>query len=361
MSAPPSLPPARRRFVLPLAALLLVVLRLVLPPAAIESAYSRGLFPLLRTVGDALLGWVPFPLFYLFWLGALLVIASWLWRVFRRRGAARWRELGYGLLRGASLLVVWFLLGWGFNYGRRPVTEVMEFTPYDLSLDELRQRVHGEAAALGELRDRIRVDTHALVAADLVADPEPGVRTALAAALATEGYPTPGRPRARRLYPRGILLRLSTAGVYWPFVAEGHVDAGLHPVQVPSVMAHELAHAYGFGDEGVCSFWAVLAAEHADDPRLRYPLRLGYWRRLAGRLRVAEPEAYWAWRQTDLHPGIRNDLAAIYANAARYEDIAPAVRDATYGAYLRAQGIHDGLLNYGTVIRLVEGERRRRR
>lgn len=154
-------------------------------------------------------------------------------------------------------------------------------------------------------------------------------------------------------------MRLGTAGVYWPWAAQGNYDAGLHPLQQPAVLAHELAHAYGFGDEGTCSFWAWLAAAEASDPLLRYTLELAYWRQIAGLLRYADPEGYLRWRQENLDPGIRNDLEAIYANGALYEDIAPALRDATYTAYLKAQGIHEGLLNYGRVVRLVEGYRKR--
>ena len=341
-----------RPFLLPLLALLCVLLRLLLPASVIEYGYGRGLFVGLRTAFDALLGWVPFPLFYLFWA----FVVYWLVTTVRRG----WAGLGGRLLGAVSALIVWFLLGWGFNYGRLPVQQVMGFTPYDMTVDELRARVYTESVELAALRARITPDTLALGAGDFPERLEAAVRPLLAAALTAEGYPAPGRPHARRLHPRGLLLRLSTAGVYWPFVGEGNVDAGLHPIQQPAVMAHELAHAYGFGDEGVCSFWGWLAGLRAyDEPALAYAIRLGYWRRIAGRLRSVEPDAYWAWRLAELDPGIRNDLQAIYDNSAKYQDIAPALRDATYGTYLRVQGIHDGLLNYGTVVRLVEGYRGR--
>ncbi len=347
----------RSRLVLPLLAVGLVLARLLLPASTIESVYSRGVFSLLRTVFDTLLGWVPFPLFYLFWGLIAYLLLRLILRLRLLSGRARWSEFGWSLLRFVSLLVVWFLTAWGFNYGRQPVEEVMRFTPYDMTVDELRERVYTEATELARLRRQITSDTLALTAVDFPADLESAVRPLLAAALVAEGYPAPGRPHARHLYPKGILLRLSTAGVYWPFAGEGNIDAGLHPIQQPSVMAHELAHAYGFGDEGVCSFWGWLAGLQADTPSLAYAIRLGYWRRVAGRLRSVEPDAYWDWRLAELDPGIRNDLEAIYENAARYQDFAPALRDATYGTYLQLQGIQDGLLNYGTVVRLVEGWR----
>ncbi len=337
-------------------ALVSVGLRVALPPQAVESLYSRGLFPVIRTGLDATLTRSPLPLFYLFLLVLLAVVAYGTLRLVRRGWS--WRALVYGSTRLLSILLVSFLWLWGYNYGRQPVEESMSFTRYQPTLDELREEVYATASRLAEYRQAVSRDTQALASARFPVDLEATLRPLVANALARHGYPAPGTPRGRQLLPRGILLRLGTAGVYWPWAAEGNIDAGLHPLQKPAVLAHELAHAYGFGDEGTCSFWAYLAAAQTKDPLLRYALELAYWRQIAGLLRYADPEAYLAWREAELDPGIRNDLTAIYANGELYQDLAPALRDATYATYLRAQGIHEGLLNYGRVVELVEGYRR---
>lgn len=346
-----------------LVALLLVGMRLLAPPPFIESVYSRGLFPILRYGWDFTLPLLsPVPLYYLFWG----LVIWWIWATVRRC-RARAKEAGWGtalgfflrrLLNAISGLVAVFLLVWGFNYGRQDVDEKMGFSRYQPSLEELRRSVHEGARELANWRSQIMSDSAALTAADLPEDPYLAVRGLVREALRDHDYPDPGRPQGRQLRPEGILMRFSTAGVYWPWVGESNIDAGLHPLQKPAVMAHELAHAYGFGDEGTCTFWAWLAGQRTKDPALAYAFRLAYWRRLAGRLRMAEPEVYAEWRATSLDPGIRADLQAIYTNSARFEDIAPAIRNATYNTYLKAQGVQDGLLNYGTVVQLVEGYRK---
>jgi len=341
-----------------------LIMRAVLPAQMIERMYSRGLFVGLRGIWDYTLPLLPIPLFYVFWVAVL----AWLVRtviVFRRgrrmqgKVKGRWRSLVLRFLNGAAMLVVVFLLGWGFNYGRLPVDHSMGFTRYQPTLDELRQRVYDDAAELAILRQKVSSDSAAIGAAVFSPKLESEIRSALATALKVAGYPVAGRPRVRQLVPKGILLRLSTAGVYWPWAGEGNIDAGLHPLQKPAVMAHELAHAYGFGDEGTCTFWAWLAGRQSTDSAVHYAIQLSYWRRLAGKLRQQEPDAYWAWRAANLDPGVRNDLQAIYDNSELYQDIAPVVRDAAYDTYLKTQGIHEGLLNYGTVVGLVEGYRRR--
>lgn len=265
-----------------------------------------------------------------------------------------------GLTNGIALLVTVFLLCWGFNYGRQEVTTVMGFSDYRPTLTELRTRVRAQARHLAILRQQLGRDTLALTAEDFPADLEATIRPLIEAALMRHGYPAPGRPRLRQLRPEGVLLHWSTAGVYWPWAGESNLDAGLHPLQKPAVAAHELAHAYGFGDEGTCTFWAWLAGRETRDPALEYAFGLAYWRRIAGKLHQLEPAAYQAWRADSLASGIRQDLAAIYANGARFRDIAPAIRHATYNTYLKAQGIEEGTLNYGRVVRLVEGYRKAR-
>ena len=341
-------------WLLPAAATLL--LRLLAPAQLVEEYYSRRAFLGVRTVLDATVSRLPFPLFYLFWFILLAVVVSAVRRTLRNGWS--WRSFLYRSTRLLSILLLLFLWLWGFNYGRVPVEAGIGFERYQPTVDELRDRVYASAADLSAYRKKITRDTHALDDAHFPSDLEESIRPLVVAALHHQGYPAAGKPRGWQLLPKGILLRLGTAGVYWPWAAEGNIDAGLHPLQKPAVLGHELAHAYGFGDEGTCSFWAYLAAGETRDPLLRYSLELSYWRQIAGLLRYADPENYLQWRQEKLDPGIRNDLQAIYDNGELYQDLAPVLRDATYSAYLKAQGIHEGLLNYGRVVELVEGYRR---
>jgi hypothetical protein len=153
-------------------------------------------------------------------------------------------------------------------------------------------------------------------------------------------------------------LRISTAGVYIPFTGEGNIDPGLHYLQLPFVMAHEMSHAYGFGDEGTCNFLAYLACTQSEDLFLKYVGHLYYWRYVASDYREFQPEAYKDFFET-LPVGVKSDLAAIRQEMDKYPDIFPAVRDAAYTAYLQAQGIQEGLKNYDRVIMMVHAWKKR--
>lgn len=351
------LPPAPGLRYALIALAITLTLRGLAGPDLIEGWYSRGFFPVFRSVWDFLFTWFPLPLFWVFWLFVLAQVLL-LIRAARRVKLPALTKVLFvfrGILHFLAWVVVAFFWCWGFNYGRQPVEATLGFAPYALTYDELSTKVYKEAAALARLRQTIHPDTTPLPDRLFPSDWEGAIRPLVEKALSRHGYPATGRVRGRQLLPRGILLRWSTAGVYWPWAGEGNVDDGLLPLQKPAVIAHEMAHGYGFGEEGTCSFWAWMAGQETTDPALEYAYRLDYWRDLAARLRRADPEGYRDFRESQLDRGIINDLISIYINNAKYPDFLPAVRNATYDAYLKAQGIDEGLLSYGRVVLLVEG------
>jgi hypothetical protein len=337
---------------------LALLVRWLASPGWLEQYYSRGFYPLFRIFWDTLLtGWFPFALIYA--LVAVLCLRG-------VRAVVRWTKLRgkarlWSAVAGISGFMGWaifsFLLLWGYNYGRIPVEQKLGLRLHAPTPEMLAVLVRTEADTLAQLRARIPGnDTLALGEQQFPADLEKQLSEAVEAALSYYNYPIVGKVRGRILYPRGIFLRFSSAGLYLPWTGEGHIDAGLIDLQRPYTLAHELAHGYGFGDEGTCSFWAYLAAFRVKDPAIQYAIRLGYWRSLAAGWARREPAAYQALRAT-LPRGMVADLEAINANIAAYPDIMPVLRDAAYDSYLKAQGIEEGILNYGKVVLLVEAWR----
>lgn len=342
--------------------LLAVALRVGLSqyPEWIERYYSRGLFLGIRWVIDYLVAWLPVPLIYLFLAGLLL------WAL---RAARRWwrseRPLPERLLSGALSFsafvggaVFFFLLLWGFNYGRPGIEQQLSLEVQPLSLPQLREELDQATQRLLVSRRRVPgADSTALTAAAFPPQLERRLREDLEQWLSDQGFPVTGRVRARRLWPRGIFLHFSSSGLYFPWTGEGHVDAGVHALQQPYVMTHELAHGYGFGDEGTCNFLAYLSCIRSSDPFIAYTGHLNYWRTLAANYLRYEPEAYRALRIA-LPPGVRADLNAINATLEQYPDIMPRLRYYAYDTYLKTQGIEEGMLNYNRVIMLVSAWRR---
>ncbi|PSR11177.1 MAG: hypothetical protein C7N36_17865, partial [Bacteroidetes bacterium] len=317
--------------------------------------YSRGFYPLFRLLWDTLFtGWFPFALLYVLavvlFMRGIRAVVHWV----KLRGNAKLWSAVAGLLGFAGWTMFSFLLMWGYNYGRIPVEQTLDLQLRAPAPEMLATIVRTEASTLAELRAQVPgSDTLALGPEQFPANMEQQLSQAVEAALTYYNYPIVGKVRGRVLYPRGVFLRFGSAGLYLPWTGEGHIDGGLIDLQRPYTLAHELAHGYGFGDEGTCSFWAYLAAFRAKDPALQYALRLGYWRSLAAGWARSDSEAYLAFRTT-LPRGMVADLEAINANIAAYPDILPALRDVAYDSYLKAQGIDEGIQNYGKVVLLVE-------
>ena len=147
-------------------------------------------------------------------------------------------------------------------------------------------------------------------------------------------------------------MRFSTAGIYIPYSGEGHVDAGMLPVQIPFTMAHELGHGYGVTDEGECNFLAYIVCTTADDPMVRFSGLLAYWRYVAAEYRRFAPEAYKE-QYNALPDLVRTTLQSIYENNRKYPDIMPQTRNLVYDTYLRSNGVDGGLVSYNRIVRWV--------
>ncbi|MFK8105141.1 MAG: DUF3810 domain-containing protein [Saprospiraceae bacterium] len=332
-----------------------ILIRFLLSPEQIERYYSRGLFPYLRIVMDNTLSRLsPFALVY----PLILVLLVWLFFKIknRKRDLSWWeriRSVTFSLIAFLSAVVFFFLVLWGYNYGRVSIETQMGLNPQALSFEALRAEFELETAELIEVRKAVSTDTLAINDTKPLANLETEIRAEVVDLLHLHGFPTSGRVRGRFLKPKGVLLRISTAGVYLPFTGESHIDDGLHPLQKPFVLAHEFSHGYGFTDEGVCNFLAYLSGRNSANPYFKYSTRLAYWRYLASSIRQLNRDYFIDFYQQKLPKGIKADLRAIYENQDQYPDIMPKLRNLVYDSYLKSQGVQEGMKSYSRIGMLV--------
>jgi hypothetical protein len=325
-------------------------------PARVEQLYSRAVFPVIRKSLDMFLGWSPIPWLYIFILFLLLGGAFYFLKLIRKKSSI-WKkllDLGFSLLALAGGLVFFFQLLWGLNYQRIPLEEQLGFSqqPIDsVRLEFLLQYstekvVEHRAALVGD-------DTSAIGREQLPGQLEDKVLRAVNQAMEAMDLPGFFGPRARQLWPEGVLLRFSTSGFYFPFTGECNLDRGLHPLQQPFVMAHEFGHAFGFGDEGTCNFLGFISTINSEDTFIQYTGWLGLWRYIVRDFRSAHPERY-----REIFPGLPvgalNDWEAIRLQMTRFPDIMPRFRDLAYQTYLHSQGVRDGLKSYNRVVNLAD-------
>lgn len=323
-------------------------------PGQIDSWYGRGLFPLVRQVQAWISAVLPGPVLY--WLVAALTV----WLLVRLirwwRSTGKWIRVFTGLISFLGFAVFWFQFLWGLNYKRPTLERKIGLEPVDLQAEELELVFQEATFRLEKLRSDLALPDSAV----FFPGPAPDdLLFNLRQQLDEFGFPADFDVRVHAIHPKGILLHFSSSGVYLPWTGEGQIDAGLHPLQVPFVEAHEMAHGFGITDEGSCNFLAYLTCMRSGNPGIRYAGYLTYWRYLATAYRRYCPETYRVWR-ADLSPGILADLEAVNQTLLKYPDWMPRFREMAYDSYLKAQGIREGVLSYDRIVGLVYAWDRRR-
>ncbi|MFT5451459.1 MAG: hypothetical protein ACI9N9_000943 [Enterobacterales bacterium] len=250
---------------------------------------------------------------------------------------------------GALGLFYW---SWGFNYNRVPLETQLALPVIIANEQVLLNEFNRTIQSINDLRKLISKDeTTALNADFLPPNLESTIRENLSAVLEELNYPHSGRVRVREIHPRGSLIALGAAGIYMPYIGEGHFDAAAYSIEHPALIAHEMSHGYGFTNEGVCNFLALLTSIKSDNLMIRYSGQLLYLRYLAYDLYQVDQELYQE-AIGEYSNGLVADLKAIQLNNQKYKPLFKDFSRTVYNHYLKNQGVKEGIKSYNTVIRL---------
>lgn len=320
------------------------------PAAWVERAYSTGFYAAFQSVMTPLSNILPFAVLDLAIVTAMLALGLVIVRRLREgqpptRTAMR---VFVDVSAVAAAVYLVFLVAWGFNYRRVPLTTQLDFEMERVDAPALRRLVaesvrqvnalHGGATDAGwpemmELPDRLgpsfaRVQQR----------------------LPSRGAAKPGIPKPTLL--GAYFRRAAVDGMVDPFFLEVLVNTDVLPFERPFVVAHEWAHLAGFADESEASFVGWLVCLDGDVGS-RYSAWLSLYPTLLRLLPGDEQTAVHA----DLATGPREDLALV---RERWERSSPAVRRVgtrVYDGFLRANRVESGVASYGLVVRLMLGTR----
>ncbi len=328
-------------------------------PQYVESVYSRGIYPVIRWIFDNSLGRLPFPLIYLFYGLMLYFIIKTMAYFFKKSIplSMRLKENLFSMLSFAGLLVFGFLFLWGYNYARIPFHQQMKINITKLDTLSLAQELQIAASEAIEARNKLPNQLYGSQGApvsSIRADFEENIRHDISSLLTENGFVAGGHLRGRSIRPEGILFRFGISGIYMPYVGESNIDDGMHDLEKPFTMAHEMAHGYGWTDEATANFIAYLTCINSDDAFFKYSGFLMYFRYVASNYRRVNLEAYKKFRET-LPPSIINDLKAINARIQQFPTWFDT--DGLNNIFLKTQGVKDGIASYSRVVTLVHSWR----
>src|SRR5262245_52692672 len=253
---------ARVRSGIALIAFAIGVALVPLPSGVVERDYSTTLFPLLQRATTALSNVIPIALRdVLLVLGASWIAFETVRMMFlgRRQGFGR---AGLAWLRRVSVFaaVVYlaFLVMWGLNYRRVPLTDRVSFDPAAAS-----------AEAVFTLANTTADEVNRLYGAGLSHDTpvhpiDGSLAHGFAAAQQAVGVATPARPAQPKWSILDVYFKAAgVEGMTDPFFLETLIAGDLLPFERPFVIAHEWSHLAGFADEGEANFLGWLACTKA--------------------------------------------------------------------------------------------------
>lgn len=348
---------SKQSFILLLLAGVTAVLYRVVPydSALVESLYFNGIYRSLRWLWAYSLALSPIALIYPAVFLLLFFLSSGVYRLVRTRTPLVDKLSGIinTLIQAGCLAYILFYWLWGFNYKRPDFLSELAATNQEITEDYLFGELSTVVDSLASLRPSLRDDLGLFTYNSAV---EKQLSLDLEDVFKTMNMPLSGPVRVRKLYPRGSLLLWSTAGVYLPFVAEGHLDPGLHGITWPFTISHEMAHGYGITNEDSCNLWAFLSCVNSAQTVHRYSGYFGYWRYLLSNARLANPSRFESFWMT-VPQILKDDLAEVWEYSGRYPELLPALRDVIYDNYLKSHGIEEGLRSYSRMITLVHAWR----
>jgi len=355
-------------FLLP--ALAAVLIYFILPhfPTVTENVFSRGVFYIFSWP----LGWVvsliPFSLTEAaLFIGGLiwLVYGVFFWIGFAKKSKPERREIlkktvrRYGWVLSCALLL--YMIMHGANYYRYPVEKLMNLDVSTGTPEELRdicvnlaQKASAEREALSE-NDKGEMILSQTMSKTLE--------------RADEGY-----KKIQEQYPflRGGVWRTKPVilshywsytgitGMYFPLWGEANVNTDGPHCDIPFTAAHELAHTRGFAREDECNFFAYVSGIHSTDAEYRYSAYLSAFLYCAGDLSPYEELHKEVW--SHISDAIRRDLTGRNEYWKQFETpVGKVVGDASEkvnDAFIKGQGVEDGVLSYGRVSQLIIGYER---
>jgi hypothetical protein len=317
------------------------------PPAAVESAFSSGVYPAWQAAATTTTNALPFAVFDAVIGGAVLTLVALTVRAWRRGAGGRWRRFGTAISTAVAVtaaVYLWFLLAWGFNYQRVPIAERVGLDKSRATPDRLAAFAVETVDELNRLRpiaqERPWPDPGALVG-----ELGPAFRGALPR-LGVRAHVVAGVPKRSLLQP--YFRWAGIDGVTNPFLPEIVVNQDLLPMEWAFTVAHEWAHLAGLAHEAEASYAAWLTCQ-AGTAQSRYSGRLWAF----GHVFAASPHDQQLELLSRLGEGPKGDLRAIAGRTAQTVRVVRRVSWATYDRYLKSNRVSEGLSSYDAAIVLV--------
>jgi len=310
-------------------------------PIAVETFYSRGVYPIISTALSFLTGWIPFSITDLFYPALILFLFLLIGFTILRK--LRISQAFKQLLNTISLAYIAFYWLWGFNYYREDLNDRLSLSAATPSTEEFTTAFSALIEATNQTwmpMDSLDQETIQQAVSDAYAENHQWLQ------LDRYGESRPKTPLFSRFWSAAGI-----GGYYGPFFSEIHTNYYLYPTEYPCVLAHETAHRMGITSEAEANFYAWFVCHQSADQRLQYSansylLRFFIYqaRHLPEFKELIQP----------IREEVRDDFRQLQAHyRALSNEQVEKVASKANDAYLKTNKVKEGIDDYNGVIKYV--------
>ena len=311
-------------------------------PAAIEKYYSTTIYPAVATFLSAISGILAISLWDIFWTFFILIALFFVGMLLARKI----KPLLFLLrsLQLAAILYSFFYFSWGYNYFRLPIDQRLGWSRH-IEKKDLFPAVLDSLISYAN-SSRVELKTSEYAAIDSV------VEASYAQHAKELGYSYPnGSRRAKTMLYTWFFAKSGVSGYFGPFFNEVHLNGELLPTEYPFVLAHEKAHQFGVSGEAEANFMAWYICQFSGDNRLKYSANIQLLQYF-----FADPYHHEAIKEY-LKRFDKKAMADIMKQRNHWKELRNETLDKAQttanNAYLKTNKIHEGVMNYNSVVRLT--------
>ncbi len=311
-------------------------------PQWIEHWYAQALYPRIISVLASVNSVFPFSLDDAFYAGLLVLFLVLISLLIVRK--MRWGRFFKLVFITVAIVYSLFHVLWGFNYYRNDLATRLKLAEPRADVDELMSVFESLIEATNASYTPVYTFDRA-EATKLVAESYKQQSAFLKVDVSTIRF-APKSISMSRFFAAGTI-----GGYYGPFFGEVHINHYLLPVEVPVVLAHEMAHQLGITIEAEANFYAWYVCSQSHDERLVYGANLYLLRYFANA--CSRYEGYNELVQK-IRYEVRNDFNRSYYHwmtmmNQNVDRLTTKVND----AYLKSNNVEDGIDSYKGVIKYV--------
>lgn len=332
--------------------LLLIIGGISTQPEWVEKYYSQGVYPYIAGLLSGISSLFPFALGEVVILAGFIVIVIVTFRFIlkkRKNRSMMFIDSHNSIFKVRSIVslilmvLVAFQVLWGLNYSRLPLKHSLGVEVYPRESRELYQALlwHIEKANVissGFSREDYQTKYDVWTGYENLPD-----EFKLLSQV---------KGRAKGLVSSTFFSYAGIAGIYNPFLAEPNINRLQVDYMHPVVSAHELAHLQGIAREDEANFTAVMVCLSHEKEFVQYSGHMLAVIHMLNALYTVDQDL-WEEAVNHISDQVRLDLNRNSAFWDAYDGWFEEASSDLNDAYLKANGLEDGVKSYGRMVDLL--------